>query len=385
MSAAFIIMCGPLVASLLTPQLLDRILMNDTHADENTRGGYVTGREARTQRAAKERLEALKREAVSAGAKSTDEIWAFVRERADEDIERLLRPAVPTSADASERARLNAIGNGIAEGVPSASDAALGRGDAQARVEFIEAAQYEPAGIRALRGEEGVVLDNIHNMPAAIRLSTLATKTDERDELGAAVSRLAQSVAEAPLLPREIDTNTIEVAVRMILEALGEDVSRPSIRETPARVARFYQEFIGWEAGRIDTTFAEEQVADQMVTVSDILIWSMCEHHMLPFSTKVSIGYIARGRLIGLSKLPRIAHAVGHKLQTQENIAEQIADLVSRIAGTPDVAVLCSDGQHTCAVMRGIRTECSMNNSVLRGAFRRHEVRDEFYTLINRR
>jgi GTP cyclohydrolase I len=183
----------------------------------------------------------------------------------------------------------------------------------------------------------------------------------------------------------QVDTTTIEIAVRMILEATGQDLSREDLRDTPRRVARFYKEFLGWDPGTVDTSFAEEKVTGQMVTVSDMRMWSICAHHMLPFYTDISVGYIAQGRVLGLSKFARIAHQVCHRLQTQESIAEQIADEVMAVTRMRDVAVLCENGMHTCMTMRGIRTPGSMNNAVLRGQFLlRPSARAEFYNLIQR-
>jgi GTP cyclohydrolase I len=184
---------------------------------------------------------------------------------------------------------------------------------------------------------------------------------------------------------QKVDTDKIEVAVRMILEATGQDLSREDLRETPARVARFYREFFSYQPGTLATSFATEAVCDQMVTVSGVRVWSMCAHHMLPFYTDISMGYIAEKKVLGLSKFARIAHAVAHSLQTQEHIAEQIADKIMEVIGTRNVAVLCENGMHTCMTMRGIRTPGSMNNAVMRGVFRlRPTARTEFYNLIQR-
>lgn len=195
-----------------------------------------------------------------------------------------------------------------------------------------------------------------------------------------------------PLLPagdapaartQRVDVAKIEQAVRMILEATGHDLSQADLSETPRRVARFWKEFIAWEPGTVDTSFAAESVSDQMVTVSGMRMWSMCAHHLLPFYTDISAGYIASGRVLGLSKFARLAHKVCHRLQTQEHIAVQLADELEAATGTRHVAVVCEKGLHTCATMRGIRTPLSMNNAVMRGVFRlRPTARTEFYNLI---
>ncbi len=234
-------------------------------------------------------------------------------------------------------------------------------------------------GLMDRQAARGMIAQEIiKNMPKAIIHSTAATATPERAEIGHAVLRLVTT-------PPPIDTDKIETAVRMILEAIGEDTERSGLLDTPARVARFYKEFFAYEPGRVDTTFAEEHVSDQMVTVSDVRVWSMCEHHMLPFYTDLSMGYIADGKVLGLSKFARIAQTIAHGLQTQENIAEQIADMITEVTDSLDVAVLCENGTHTCMTMRGIKTSGSMNNAVMRGVFLNDaSARAEFYNLIQR-
>lgn len=219
----------------------------------------------------------------------------------------------------------------------------------------------------------------------AIGRGTAGNADEQSDPLTQAMQEAwAEEEAEKREV-KQVDTATIEIAVRMILEAISEDLSRPDVRETPARVARFYKEFIGYQPGTVDTSFADEHVCDQMVTVSGVRVWSLCAHHMLPFYVDIAMGYIANGNVLGLSKFARIAHKVAHGLQTQEKIATQIADELERVTGTRNVAVLCEKGLHTCATMRGIKTPLSMNNAVMRGVFfLRPTARTEFYNLIRR-
>jgi GTP cyclohydrolase I len=111
-------------------------------------------------------------------------------------------------------------------------------------------------------------------------------------------------------------------------------------------------------------------------------VTSLCEHHLLPFWCDVAIGYIPREKVLGLSKFARIAHKFAHRLQLQERLGQQIADEVSRITGTPDVAVVLK-GEHLCMTARGIRTPGVMISSIMRGAFRSEsEARLEFLRLI---
>jgi len=119
---------------------------------------------------------------------------------------------------------------------------------------------------------------------------------------------------------------------------------------------------------------------DQMVVVTGMRVWSLCAHHLLPFWCDVSIGYIARGRVLGLSKFARVAHQFAHRPQVQEGLGADIAAEVSRLTGSPDVGVVLS-GEHLCMVMRGIRTPGRMRTSTLSGAFRDASTRAEFLAL----
>lgn len=167
---------------------------------------------------------------------------------------------------------------------------------------------------------------------------------------------------------------------RELLTAIGEDPERPGLLDTPRRFADSWQEFIEYDPGRVDTVF-EQVEADQLVVVSGIRVWSLCEHHMLPFWCDLAIGYIADGKVLGLSKFGRIAHQCAHRLQIQERLVQQVADEVQRVTQSPDVAVLAS-GVHLCMVMRGIKTPALMTSSVMRGCFRQEaSARQEFLNL----
>lgn len=174
----------------------------------------------------------------------------------------------------------------------------------------------------------------------------------------------------------KVDKQKAEIAIRDLLYAIGEDPDRPGLVDTPRRSANFWSELIDYDPGNTETTF-ESVTVDQMVVVSGIRVWSLCEHHLLPFWCDISIGYIARERVLGLSKFARIAHQYAHGLQIQERLVHQIAGEVKRIANTEDVAVRAS-GVHLCMVMRGIKTEGVMTSSVLYGSFRHDPTRHEF-------
>jgi GTP cyclohydrolase I len=168
-----------------------------------------------------------------------------------------------------------------------------------------------------------------------------------------------------------------------LLEALGEDPAREGLQDTPKRFANAWQEFIEYEPGKLETVF-ESVTINQMVIVSGIRVWSICEHHLLPFWCDVSIGYIGKNKLLGLSKFARIAHAQAHKLQVQERLVEEIASEILRLTDSESVAVL-AEGEHLCMTMRGIQTPARMISSVMRGVFQEEDsARAEFLSLIKR-
>ena len=160
-----------------------------------------------------------------------------------------------------------------------------------------------------------------------------------------------------------IDTNAIETHIRGILEALGDDPDREGLRETPQRVAKMYEEvFAGMNytnreiAEMFDKTFEEaDPDHHDLVLVRDIDVFSYCEHHMaLMYDMKVSVGYLPRGKVIGLSKIARIADMAARRLQLQERLGRDIAEIISMVTGSEDVAVVIS-GCHSCMTARGIQ------------------------------
>jgi len=176
----------------------------------------------------------------------------------------------------------------------------------------------------------------------------------------------------------------IRLAIQEILEAIGEDPLREGLVGTPDRVANFWEEFIDYRPGNIDVTFESTSV-DQMIVVTGMRVYSLCEHHLLPMTLDISIGYLTSERVLGLSKLARIAHMCAHKLQIQERMTREIADEVVRVAQTEHVAVLV-EGVHMCMLMRGIKTPGRMITSEMRGKFRSvPAVRAEFLHLVRER
>lgn len=181
--------------------------------------------------------------------------------------------------------------------------------------------------------------------------------------------------------PRKIDHAKVKSLVTELLTALGEDPTREGLQETPRRIANFWRDFIEYDPGKLDTTFSAVK-HNQMVCVTGMRVWSMCEHHMLPFWCDVSIAYIADEKVLGLSKFARIAHKHAHKLTLQEQLVSDIANHVKEILGTDDVAVMAK-GEHLCMTMRGIQTPHRMISSALSGQFHQAEQRAEFLRLVD--
>lgn len=181
---------------------------------------------------------------------------------------------------------------------------------------------------------------------------------------------------------KEIDTEAVAYHIRGLLEALGDDPDREGLKETPQRVARMYEEvFEGMKytneeiAQMFDKTFSEDEEDGtdrygDMVVVKDIDIFSYCEHHLaLMYDMKVTVAYVPNGKVIGLSKIARIADMVAKRLQLQERIGTDIADIITQVTGSEDVAVYI-EGCHSCMTARGIRkTNTKTYTQTLRGRF----------------
>jgi GTP cyclohydrolase I len=183
----------------------------------------------------------------------------------------------------------------------------------------------------------------------------------------------------------EIDQERIQAAVREILWALGEDVEREGLRDTPARVAKLYAEmFAGLRQDpreHLKKTFTQKY--DEMVVVKDIGFESMCEHHLLPFLGKAHIAYLPKGRIVGLSKLARVVEVLARRPQVQERMTEELADLLMEALDARGVAVIL-EASHTCMTIRGIRKPSSIcTTSAMRGSFALKEsTRAELMALV---
>jgi GTP cyclohydrolase IA len=166
--------------------------------------------------------------------------------------------------------------------------------------------------------------------------------------------------------PLEGDDPLVDIA-RRLLKEIGEDPGRNGLRDTPERFARWWREFINYEPGSVATLF-ETTTTSQMVVVQDIEVWSLCEHHLLPFNCSVTIAYRPTEHLLGLSKFARVAHHHAHKLQVQERLVADIAHDITDITGATDVAVI-GKGEHLCMTMRGIKASALMTSTAYHGAF----------------
>ena len=193
----------------------------------------------------------------------------------------------------------------------------------------------------------------------------------------------------AALLPGiGIDQETIRDSVEKMLRAFGEDPDREGLQRTPDRVARMYEELLsGYRVDPVamvnDALFEEEY--DEMVIVRDIEFYSLCEHHMLPFIGRAHVAYIPNGKVLGLSKIPRIVDMYARRLQVQERMTRQIADFLRDLLKPQGVAVVV-EAMHLCSMMRGVRKhDARMTTSAMHGAFRANLAsREEFLANISR-
>ncbi|MDI3327403.1 MAG: GTP cyclohydrolase I FolE [Alicyclobacillaceae bacterium] len=184
----------------------------------------------------------------------------------------------------------------------------------------------------------------------------------------------------------EFDLDKIQAAVRMILEAIGEDPNREGLRDTPARVARMYQEiFCGLHrdpASELNAVFSIDH--EELVLVRDISFFSMCEHHLVPFFGKAHVAYLPRGgKVTGLSKLARLVETVSRRPQLQERITSTVADVImDKLEARGAVVVL--EAEHMCMTMRGVNKPGSQTvTSAVRGVFLEDgKLREEAFRLI---
>jgi GTP cyclohydrolase I len=183
------------------------------------------------------------------------------------------------------------------------------------------------------------------------------------------------------------ENKEFEAAITKVLELIGEDPKREGLLKTPSRVAKalqFLTEGYQQDPMAILNQALFTSSNDEMVLVRDIEFYSMCEHHMLPIIGRAHVAYIPDGKVVGLSKIPRIVNVFARRLQIQEQMTEQIADAISETIKPKGVAVVLH-ARHMCMEMRGVeKVNSTTVSSALRGLFKRDErTRNEFYNLIN--
>ncbi len=199
---------------------------------------------------------------------------------------------------------------------------------------------------------------------------------------------VAKHNEQSDLPPLPIDTARIAAAVREILLAIGENPEREGLLRTPERVAATYAElFAGLQEDphrHLAVTFDEQH--RELVVLRDISFASVCEHHLLPFTGHVHIGYVPRGRVVGLSKLARLVEGYARRPQVQERLTSVIADVLMEEL-EPDGCGVVIEAIHTCMTIRGIQKPgATMVTSAIRGGFqRRAETRAEFFAIIRQR
>ncbi len=214
------------------------------------------------------------------------------------------------------------------------------------------------------------------SLPDHVRRIVNEIETDEGDDV---------------LAPSEAGPSNggIEAAVRRILLEIGEDPTRQGLADTPARMHRMYQELTAGyhvDVDRLINRAIFEVDYSEMVVVKDIEFHSLCEHHMLPFFGRAHVAYIPKGRVIGLSKIPRIVEMYARRLQVQERMTQQIAELLMERL-QPDGVGVVLEATHLCAAMRGVRKPGTvMTTAAVLGLFRRNDkTRAEFFAHIGRR
>ena len=197
---------------------------------------------------------------------------------------------------------------------------------------------------------------------------------------------IIKAIRESP--ESNVDASAIEAATLTLLRAIGENPERDGLKNTPRRVARMYPELLaGYHTNSQelvnDAIF--DVSYDEMVIVRDIEFYSLCEHHLLPFIGRAHVAYLPSGKVIGLSKIPRIVDMYARRLQVQERMTRQIADFISDVLQPHGVAVVV-EALHLCTMMRGVRKhDARMTTSAMQGGFRTNSAtRQEFLDNISR-
>ena len=188
--------------------------------------------------------------------------------------------------------------------------------------------------------------------------------------------------------PQSVVSASLQELVREMLVRLGEDPERDGLLDTPRRIERSMQYLTkGYQENPEDTLLGAmfDVAYDEMVIVKDVEMFSLCEHHILPFFGKVHVAYIPKGKVIGLSKVPRLVEVFSRRLQVQERLTTQIAEAIQSAINPLGVGVVI-EARHLCMMMRGVEKQHSSTiTSSMLGAFRDQETRDEFLALIRAR
>ncbi len=191
-------------------------------------------------------------------------------------------------------------------------------------------------------------------------------------------------------MKKEFDHEKIKSAVRMLIEAIGDDPERPGLLETPDRVARMYDEifegmrYTNDEIAAMFNKCFEDVHSNDLVLIKDIEVFSYCEHHLaLMYNMRCHVGYIPNGKVIGLSKVARICDMVAKRLQLQERMGSDIAEIMQKVCNTEDVIVII-EGEHSCMTARGIKSRSAKTRTAaIRGLFDiDHQLRNEVYALL---
>jgi GTP cyclohydrolase I len=195
-------------------------------------------------------------------------------------------------------------------------------------------------------------------------------------------------VSDGDLEQNRIETELLEDSILQLLKAVGENPEREGLKYTPKRVARMYSELLSGYHVDPDAMINGALfniTYDEMVLVRDIEFYSLCEHHVLPFMGRVHVAYIPDGKVIGLSKIPRIVDMYARRLQVQERMTRQIADFLRDLLKPQGVAVVV-EAVHLCSMMRGVKKhDARMTTSAMHGAFRANlATRQEFLDNISR-
>ena len=196
----------------------------------------------------------------------------------------------------------------------------------------------------------------------------------------------ARAVSNVKVMPPQAAEGSIASRMEFILRELGEDPTRDGLVRTPDRAEkalRFLTSGYQADIQQLVNGALFEDDYDEMVIVKDIEFYSLCEHHMLPFLGKMHVAYLPKGKVVGLSKIPRIVDAFARRLQVQERLTQQVAEAIQEITNPRGVGVIC-EAQHFCMMMRGVEKQGSSTvTSAMLGSFRhRRETREEFLALV---